>query len=228
MATNLTAQQVIERIQRNLGVPWKSSDTFHAGQPETKVNGVATTWAPSLDVLRKAANSGKNLVICRESPFWNRAAAVAGYSGAGAAPKSEDLRRNPTYKFKDEFIRKNELVVFRLFDNWNASQPGAQEQALAKALGWEKAKNDRGIYVLHASTLENLAKSVRSRLSLKGLRVIGDPAAKVSNAALTHGFLQVPELQQVLKNPAVDCIIAGEPVEWEAGPYFHDLVASGQ
>ena len=41
----LTAQQVVERIQKNAGVPWQpqSLDTFKAGDPSTPVTGVATT-----------------------------------------------------------------------------------------------------------------------------------------------------------------------------------------
>lgn len=227
----LTAQQIIERIQKNIGVSWKPTDTLHAGHPDTKITGIATTFAPSLDVLRKAAASGKNLIISRESPFWNRGAAVAGYSGAGAAPKGDDMQRNATFQFKNEFIQKNNLAVFRLFDNWNARKPDAQAEGLAKALGWEKARKPGAavpMYSVASTTLQDLAKAIRARLNNKGIRVIGNPQTRVANVALTHGFLLVPELQQVLKTPNVDCIIAGEPVEWESGPYFHDLVASGE
>ena len=74
---DLTAQQVVERIQRNSGVPWNSTDAFEAGSADTKVIGIATTWAPSLDVLRRAPARGKNMIISRERPFWDRRASVA-------------------------------------------------------------------------------------------------------------------------------------------------------
>ncbi|HLN00503.1 MAG TPA: hypothetical protein VK335_14550 [Bryobacteraceae bacterium] len=37
----LTARQVIERIQKNVGVPWRAEtvDTFKAGDPDTPVTG---------------------------------------------------------------------------------------------------------------------------------------------------------------------------------------------
>jgi len=68
----LTARQVIERIQKNVGVPWKAEtvDTFKAGDPDTPVTGIATTMMATYDVLRRAAASGKNLIITHEPTFY--------------------------------------------------------------------------------------------------------------------------------------------------------------
>ena len=53
----ITAQQVIERIQKEVGVPWRAQtvDTFKAGDPNTPVTGVAVTMMATLDVLQRAA-----------------------------------------------------------------------------------------------------------------------------------------------------------------------------
>ena len=55
--TGLTARQVIGRIQKNVGVPWRSEtvDTFKAGDPDTPVTGIATTMMATYDVLERAA-----------------------------------------------------------------------------------------------------------------------------------------------------------------------------
>src|SRR6185437_14341958 len=55
----------------------------------------------------------------------------------------------------------------------------------------------------------------------------GDPQTPVSKAFLSHGFFLVPELQRILEHDP-DLVVIGEPVEWEAGPYFEDVVASGK
>src|SRR6266566_1525487 len=98
----LTAQSVIEKVQRELGVPWKNApaDTVLAGSPATAVTGIATTWTPTLDVLKRAIAAKHNLIFTRESPFWTRGASIPGYSGGGGAPKPEDLRSLPTYAAK--------------------------------------------------------------------------------------------------------------------------------
>ena len=43
--SSLTAQQVVDRIRKNAGVPWQpqSLDNFKAGDPATPVMGIATT-----------------------------------------------------------------------------------------------------------------------------------------------------------------------------------------
>ena len=72
-ADSLTAAQVIERIQKNVGVAWHEPtvDTFKAGDPNTRVTGIVTTFAATLDVLQRASASGKNLIISHEPTFYN-------------------------------------------------------------------------------------------------------------------------------------------------------------
>jgi NIF3 (NGG1p interacting factor 3) protein len=69
----LTANQVAARIQSHVGIPWMvgTVDTFKAGDPGTQVTGIAVTMMATLDVLQRAAASGKNLVITHEPTFFN-------------------------------------------------------------------------------------------------------------------------------------------------------------
>src|SRR5258707_7894974 len=123
----ITAQSIVERIQQKLGSGWKdpSVDTFLAGNRESEVKGIVTTYAPSLEVLRKAVAGGKNMIVSRESPFWARGVAPGG-GGRGKQPPSMD--NNPIFQMKRDYIAANNLVVYRFFDNWNARQPDAQLQ----------------------------------------------------------------------------------------------------
>ena len=231
----MTAQQIVKRVQSNLGMPWKASklDGFAAGSPDTTVTGIATTFTPTVEVLRRAASGGKNFIISREPVFY----LDPRYTG-GPAPVREEFDSNATVRFKRDFIAEHGLVVWRFFENWNARKTDGQLRALAAALNWEKYykpkpgqepyQQGNEFFVVPQTSLEAMAKMVRQRLTANGLRVIGDPKTQVSTVALTHGFLLVPELETVLKEPGLDAVICGEPVEWEAGPYFIDLVASGE
>src|SRR4051812_41342583 len=69
----LTARVVIERLQKQVGVPWRATtvDTFKAGDPDTPVEGVATTVMATYDVLQRAAAAHRNLVITHEPTFYN-------------------------------------------------------------------------------------------------------------------------------------------------------------
>src|SRR5713101_4987133 len=69
----MTARDVISRIQQHVGVPWAAEtvDTFKAGDPDTAVTGIAVTMMATMDVLQRAAASGKNLIITHEPTFYN-------------------------------------------------------------------------------------------------------------------------------------------------------------
>jgi putative NIF3 family GTP cyclohydrolase 1 type 2 len=229
MADQLTAAQVVERIRKNIP-GWNASpaDVFVAGSPDIEVTGIVTTWTPTFDVLRKAVAQKRNLIISRENPFWERGTPVAGYSGAGSITKLDTIQNSETFKLKHEFITSKDLTVYRLFDNWNAKNSGLQFDGLKKALDWQNRPLNGRVFTLNEMSLEQLARAVRDQLKIKGIRVLGKPDTRITRVALTLGFLQVPELESVIGDASVDAVIAGEPVEWEAAPYFHDLIYSGQ
>src|SRR5262245_38061485 len=83
----LTAQDVVDRIKKNIGVDWGSDevDTFKAGDPSTIVTGIVTTSMATLEVLQKAVQAGANLVITAAPTFYSRAdLSVPAGRGAGA------------------------------------------------------------------------------------------------------------------------------------------------
>ena len=166
---SITAQAVVDRIRRQCGVGWRDTevDAFLTGKPQTEVKGIATTYAPSLEVLHKAVASGKNMVVSLESPFWLRPAALQpggtspsgdqegppGYHPAPAAPGQgggppggPPQESDPLFREKRDYIAANNLVIYRFYENWTARQPDPQLGALIKALGWEKSyKPVRGV-----------------------------------------------------------------------------------
>ena len=209
----MTANQIVASIQAQIGADWKprTSDTFLAGRPDAEVTGIVTTFIPSLDVLRHAVASGRNMIVSREFPYWIR------------NPDREPVAGSSTYLYKRDFIEKNNLVIWRFNENWQARTPDPQLVALQAALGWQSNPHK-----FAGTTLQGFARSVRERLKIRALRVIGDPRLSVSSAALTHGLILVPEMRKALAEFPADVMIIGEPVEWEAGPYFQDVIASGQ
>ena len=51
-------------------VPDDEVDGIMAGDPEAEVQGVAVTWLPNLDVLKRSAAAGLNFVIAHEPVFY--------------------------------------------------------------------------------------------------------------------------------------------------------------
>jgi putative NIF3 family GTP cyclohydrolase 1 type 2 len=239
----ITAQQLLERMQKNVGVPWQSqrpdgySDGILQGSPDAEVKGVATTFTPSLEVLKRAAESGTNAIICRESPFYSRGERAPLFYRNGPAPSKEILEKDSVYRAKLEFISQNNIVILRLAENWDARPTDCQLQGLARALGWQKfhlhsnaypeAYDPRNIYFqLPKTNLGTLASDSKRRLKINGVRVVGQPGAVIGKVALVHGLLLVAEVERILKEPGVTTVVAGDAVEWESAPYFQDLVTT--
>ena len=118
----ITTQEVVDRIQKNIGVEWKpdSIDTFKAGDPATIVTGIVTTALASLDVLGRAVKTGANLVITCDQTFYTHGDSPTppvrrGFPGA---PPPAPAGPDPVFSAKDDFLKKHNLVVWRFSEHW--------------------------------------------------------------------------------------------------------------
>jgi putative NIF3 family GTP cyclohydrolase 1 type 2 len=249
---SMTAQKIVDRIQKKFGPAWMNTpvDGFLAGDPGTEVIGIATTYAPSLEVLRKAVASGRNLIISRESPYWARLNQWGGgtqFQGLPSNwPNGQNFERqepgapdnDPTYLAKMDFINANHLVVYRWFANWNAQTVDYQMKGLAKALGWETYYkpsggvpwgHNNGFFEIPPATLKATAISMKKKLGSKSIRIGGNPDTVVHKAALSHGMYWLPDIQKLYAEPGVDLLVMGEPYwENELSLYSFDVADSGQ
>ena len=84
----LTAQEIVDRIKKQIGVDWNSEtvDTFKIGDPSTIVTGVVTTSMATVDVLQKAVQAGANFVITAAPTFYSRADLSTPPAGRGFGP----------------------------------------------------------------------------------------------------------------------------------------------
>jgi putative NIF3 family GTP cyclohydrolase 1 type 2 len=224
-AAAVTAQEIVDRIKKNVGVDWKAEtvDAFKAGDPATAVTGIVTTALASLDVLERALKAGANLVITCEPTFYARADSPTPPAGRGGAPPAPDA----VFTAKHDFIKRNGLVVFRFSEHWRLRRPDPLAQGLAAALGWPTlAADDPARVTIPGMSLEALATRVKKTLNIRGgLRVIGDRQARVSTVALLPGSSPIQASLKAL--PAADVIVAGEVREWESVEYARDVVTAG-
>ena len=196
----MTANEVVERIKKNLGIPWNDRtyrDTFKVGDPGTVVTGIATTFMPTLDLIQRAHAAGMNFVISHEPTFWNDADTV------------KDFADDPIYRFKVDFCTRNNMVVWRFHDHIHAHKPDLIWEGLNRALGWQdhETTRQRGLFELPPTTLGAAAADIQRHLKVRVLRVVGDPNAKVSTAAVGMGY-GMPRV-----SADVDVMIGGENPE---------------
>ncbi len=237
----VTAQEVVDRIKKNIGVEWQPDtvDTFKAGDPSTAVTGMVTTALPTLNVLGQAVKSGANLIVTCEPTFFSRADTptppvrprfVRGADGrvvpleTPSAPPPPD----PVFSGKDDFIRKHGLVVWRFSDHWRLRKPDPYAQGLVAGLGWSKfANSDNPSHLsIPEMSLDALVLHVKKSLKSRGgMRIVGHPDLRVRKVALLPGTTPIQASLETL--PGVDAIIAGEVREWESVEYVRDTMALG-
>lgn len=234
-----TAQEVVDRIKESLGTPWNATtvDTFKAGDPSTPITGVVTTSLATIDVMRRAVAAGANMVITSGPTFYSRSDSPTPAAGrgrgaapgapAGGAPPPQPA--DPVFTAKNEFINANRLVVWRFSDHWRRRAPDPFAQGIVDALGWTRSvrSGDPRRVMLPAVTLDELAANVKARLASRGgIRVVGNPQARVQTVALLPGTIAIQDTLATL--PQVDVLIAGEIREWESSEYARDLVTRGR
>ncbi|HTV00616.1 MAG TPA: Nif3-like dinuclear metal center hexameric protein [Luteitalea sp.] len=216
----LTAQDVVARIQKQVGIPWMTEtvDRIVAGRPDAPVRGVATTMMATYQVLQRAARAGRNLVITHEPTFWSH------------QDTTEAIANDPTYRHKRDFITANDLVVFRFHDHWHRMTPDGIATGMARALGWQRYAIDgqRNQFALPATTLGALVKTMEGSLKVQSMRVVGNPQLPVRRVAASWGYASLmPRLIETAAQPGIDVIIVGETREWELVEYVQDQIASG-
>lgn len=219
----LTAKQVAARIQSHVGIPWMvgTVDTFKAGNPDTQVTGIAVTMMATLDVLQRAAASGKNLVITHEPTFFNH------LDAPDSLPQKEN---DAVLAAKRAFIAQHGLVIWRLHDHWHVRKPDGIEVGLVRALGWEKFQNrrDEHLFVLPETTVEKLAADLGKRLGVGVIRVVGDPGMKFTKVSLAPGATGFANETRALESDDVETLVVGETAEWETVEYVADAITEGK
>jgi len=217
-----TAAEVIERIKKNVGIPWPEStvDTFKAGDPGTAVTGIAVTMMATLDVLERAAAKGDNLIITHEPTFYSHLDSTAGL----------EREKDAVYAAKAALIRRHGLVVWRFHDTWHQRNPDGILTGVVKALRWEafQQSGNPKVFDLPPTTLGALAMSIRDHLGPRALRFVGDPSARISRVALSPGFAGGDANRRLFQGAGIDALIIGEAHEWETIEYSADAVTAKQ
>ena len=218
-----TANEVIEQIKAQVGVPWqeKTVDTFKAGDPQTPVTGIAVTMMATLDVLQRAAANGQNLIITHEPTFFDH------LDNPAELPQGE---QDPVLAQKRAFIAEHHLVVWRFHDHWHRRSPDGIEAGNVRALGWEKFQNpaNQYLFTIPETTVEKLAEELRVKLHAAVPRVAGDRQMKATRVAFSPGSAGFHRETGALEMPEVQVLIAGETHEWETVEYVTDAYTEGR
>ena len=217
----MTAGDVVDRIKKNLGAPWRENayrDTFKSGGPGTPVTGIATTVFASFDVIQRAVAAGLNMIIPHEVTYWNDRDDTSLVEGDPLV-----------YRQKLAYLAAHDVVIFRTHDSMHDQRPDFTYVGSARELGLE-ARDETAPgshrFTVPETTLAALAATVQRRIGARALRVVGNPAARVSRIQLGVGYAT-----PAVNAADVDVVISGEQQEvdgvLDSPEYVLDAAALG-
>jgi putative NIF3 family GTP cyclohydrolase 1 type 2 len=216
----LTASEVIARIVKATGaeLPANTVDTIKAGDPGTVVTGIATTFTPTMEVLRKAVAAGDNLIVTHEPTFYNH------------TDDPSLFVDDPVYQEKLAFIHEHHLVVWRFHDTWHLRHPDGIVEGFVAQAGWKPYHNpgEEMFFTLPQTTVLALAKDLQQRFHARSIRIVGDPGMKITKVAYRPGASGEAKQVKALERNDVEVLVAGEASEWETVEYARDAQLQGR
>jgi len=219
-APAVTAREVMARVIAATGAapPANTVDTLKAGDPDTVVTGVATTFMDTYAVLQQAVAHGKNLIITHEPTFYNH---------------PDDLKAigpDPVQQQKLDYIAAHHLVVWRFHDTWHARTPDGILEGVMAEFGWKsyQSSTDPHLFTLPPTTVRQLAATLQARAHSRSIRIVGDADMTVTHVGLLPGASGLVKQVRMMERDEVQVLVAGESAEWEGVEYAQDAAAEGR
>ncbi len=223
----MTIQEVIDAIldyhpELILGKhKTETVDTFKSGNPSDECSGIVTTCAPSIDVIRKTAELGYNLIVCHEPAYYSH------------LDPTDWLEDDEVYLEKSRLLNENNIAIWRDHDHMHLHRPDLIFHGIMKVLGWEEyltgdpQKPLR--FTIPKTTVKELCGFFKEKLGLNGVRVIGNVEAEVSKI----GFCEHVRGSQLDDNAIKmmmedDLLIPLELVDWSVANYANDAGQLGK
>lgn len=215
----LTIQQAVDRIQSRFAAKTggHTVDTIKSGDPSRPVRGVVVTFMATRDVLAQAVARGANLVVTHEPTFYNH------------LDEEKWLEGDAVYESKRRFIDEHGLAVWRSHDLPHLHKPDMIVAGMVRELAWEKCADPElsHVYRIEPQTLEQLMRHCKEKLGIAEVKYVGDPKMTCARVALKVGAGGGRGQIDILRQPGVDVVLAGESPEWETCEYVRDSVAAG-
>lgn len=215
-----TPAEVVELIKKNVTCKWATEtvDVFKAGNPDVQLKGIAVCMFADMKTLREAVHQNCNFIITHEPVFYNHFDETTSFAG------------DPVYEEKAKFIKENGLVIFRFHDHIHMTSPDGISEGMLDKLGLKQysINGSDTFFKLPEKTVSEYCSELKKTLNLQTIRVVGSPGMKFTKLAFMAGAPGGQRHIQMLRNPDVEVILAGEANEWETYLYANDASALGK
>ncbi len=206
-------------------------DVVKWGDPDKECTGIVTCCFPSVEVIRRAAALGANLIIAHEPLFWTHEDAT------------DWLGESRVFAEKTKLLDGAGIVVWRDHDHIHGGPPRNDPDhmdgiyyGIMQELGWADYRlaypNKPLLFRLPETDGEALGRELMEKLGLRGLRIVGDRHARVSKVFFCEHLMghDPQEREKILRTELedVDALIPLETIDWSLAAFVRDCCALGR
>lgn len=236
--------EIIRRIEAyhpDLGAAYQGCDGIKAGNPDQECTGVVSALVPTVEVIRKTASLGCNLLYVHEPTSY-------------LSPDFPDWKAAfPCHIFeeKKKLLNDSGIVVYRDHDHAHAHRPDSIFTGVIRYLGWEPYVQKTSVvpygYLIElpkSQSVRDLNRLLIEKTGANGIRYIGNPDAMVKRIALIGHIYPGAFVSERFENDCyddyptqiirameenhIDAVLPGEVVEWNLLSYIRDASAFGE
>lgn len=215
-----TAGEIIEQTIKRTGIQEISNtvDVIVEGDSATPVSGIVTCMVTTMDVLKQAVEKNCNLIVTHEPVYYNH------------VDNTKHLAGDSVFITKKQFIKENQLVIWRFHDYIHSIKPDAILTGVVRKLGWQDyiVDGQNHKFSFPEMTLKELLKKLKNTFPEVAFHVVGEPEMKLKNVQFIPGAAGGEFHIRILGNADIDVLIAGEAPQWETYEYVRDAIAQGQ
>lgn len=216
----LTVKEIIDIILKEIpGAPFNETvDTLKSGSLDQPVTGIISSSFATVSIIERAVALKANFIIVHEPTFYNH------------RDDTDWLKGNDVYEYKMSLLEKHKIAVWPFHDYWHSHRPDGVQTGVLEALGWTQYadKTEPHIVTLPSTSLKQLVATVKSKLGIQMVRVIGDSSQPCKRIALLPGAAGGRRQITAINEIKPDLVIVGELSEWETSEYVRDARAMGK
>ena len=220
IAESWTVGQIMDLFIKEVpGAPFATTvDTLKSGSRDTVVKGIVTTMFPTLEIIQKTIDVGANFIIVHEPSFYNH------------LDETKWLENDEVFQYKKNLLDKHGIIIWRNHDYIHRHNPDGVLDGVSSVLGWQAYadKDNRNIFSIPSTSLQNLIQHVKTKLNIAVLRYIGDLSQPCKKIALLPGAAGGRRQIELIGATKPDVLICGELQEWETAEYIRDAQIKGQ
>lgn len=226
----MTNRELIDRILRYYP-PMdfsESCDGYKYGDADQTCTGIVTTCVPTVEVIRQTAAIGSNFIYCHEPLFWDH------------MDDPNRLTGNEVLAEKKRLLDEHHITVFRDHDRMHAEN-GKTDWIVAgweDLFGWSSGRLETPegcigqVYQVEPTTLEELARRIKSALSLNGVRILGKRNQPIQKVWMCVHILPNPIFDNdgiisAMMREDIDVLIPLDTVDWTTLSFVRDATMLG-